>query len=44
VDESQSPRADSSEPNVDKTSSKSVVKIGVGFFLALILLVALNWN
>jgi hypothetical protein len=41
MNESEAPRPDADVP---KANSKSVVKIGVGFFLALILLIALNMN
>jgi hypothetical protein len=41
MNESEAPRPDGDVP---KASSTSVVKIGVGFFLALILLIALNMN
>jgi hypothetical protein len=41
MNESEAPRPDGDVP---KANSNSVVKIGVGFFLALILLIALNMN
>jgi hypothetical protein len=41
MNESESARPDGDAP---KANSYSVVKIGVGFFLALILLIALNMN
>ena len=42
MNESESARPDGGD--APKANSNSVVKIGVGFFLALILLIALNMN